>query len=224
MHIPEKYNQFINGSKNYTGLMGISAGKPAFSNRKIMKRYIDFMQEQFLESYFLIADSPKRHNIMGMEGVSEEEAMRRADITGYDTLRFMERLVIGSTGIKIKRWRDFSNHQFYTSNLDILNRSYSENNSFKEECNQLVLAFLSNQNNNPNFNASISREEKVSKCSKYLLEELAMLLALPAILERPLCEIYPGTNKVQEKLQQRQFPFANNLHMRDDRRFVEVYY
>ena len=53
---------------------------------------------------------------------------------------------------------------------------------------------------------------------------IALLISAPFSFPLPVCEIYPGRNEVHEQVQERKFNFCKNLHIKDDRVFMEAYY
>jgi hypothetical protein len=59
---------------------------------------------------------------------------------------------------------------------------------------------------------------------EFCLDELALLVSAPFSFLLPVCETYPGRNKVQEKVQGRKFPFCQDLHIKDDSVFMEARY
>ena len=224
MRIPEVYGKVREQVKGNVAFMGLSLGKPLFSNKRIMSDYIDFLHENFDESYLLIADNPKRHNIVALEGISEEEALKRISETSRNMRVFLEKLASKYLDIHVINW-DESIDENYDHNLSILTRKYHENQEFREECDEGVNEFLSIPSNKGKLEGIGSTLERgVEVASRYHLEELAMLLSLPVALGKKVCEVYPGVNKVQEKLQRDNYDFCSELRKNPNRLFMEVYH
>ena len=167
--VPERYDAVLRNSKNYVGLMGISVGKSDFEDREIMKSYCDFMQEQFLYGVFIIADYPKKYNIMALENVPEKRAEERTRIAGNNMRNALEKITRDFPLIKVSRWKCFMN-QRYRDNLEVLERAYASDLTFQESCNDIVLDFL-----NCNSNVNKWKEQKqppILIAKNYLLDEL----------------------------------------------------
>jgi tRNA-dependent cyclodipeptide synthase len=222
MKIPEKYHGLLE-SKD-VAFMGLSLGKPQFNNKKIMEEYINFLTNNFNKSFLIIGDLPKRHNILALENVREEEALQRISKTSKNMRRFLEKLSSKYSNIQIIDWTDSSDLD-YCHNLSILKREYNNNLEFQEECNNIVRKFISIPSNKDKLEvigSNIKQGVKIS--SNYLLEELSMLLSLPLKLGVNVCEIYPGKNEVQEKLQNDEYNFCSELKKNPKRTFMEVYH
>src|SRR3989344_6709992 len=161
IRVSDRYMEILRNSWNYVGLMGLSVGKVGFGDKETMKAYSEFMHERYPKSYFLIADLPKKYNIMAIEGVDENEAIRRVNIAGEDMARFITGCAKEFPEIEVKRWNDFAIHPLYLKNLALLKGNYERDKlrvelrnmthyklldtNFTQECNYLVWAFLSNQ-------------------------------------------------------------------------------
>lgn len=218
--IPERYSKILANSKCYVGLMGISIGKIDFMNPQIMMEYSRFMQEKFQFSLLIIGDLPKKYNIMALEGVSEKKAEEKTRAAGNDMLGMLEKITANFPLVKVSRWRNHMGER-YARNLKILQESYANNDKFRASSNDLVNDFLSLPLNRVKWKTS---EPPTNIAKNYLLDELAGLLSIPFIFELPVCEIYPGRSEVHERVQNREFPFCKDLHIRDDRVFMEAYY
>lgn len=219
--VPEKYRNILSNSKNYVGLMGLSVGKPDFEDRETMISYSQFMQDHFLYSVFIVADYPKKYNIMALENVSEKNAEERARIAGDNMRNALEKITRDYPLVKVARWRHFMN-QRYEDNLKSLERAYQLDLSFQQSTNEIVREFLSNPANLAKWKES--NDPPIFKAKDYVLDEIALLVSAPFLFPLPACEIYPGRNEVHEKVQERQFSFCKNLHIKDDRVFMEAYY
>src|SRR3989344_38874 len=119
--VPDMYEDILNNSKNYVGLMGLSVGKQEFTNLDIMREYAQFMQNRFLYGIFLIGDYPKKYNIMALEGVSEKKAEERTRIAGDNMRNALEKITRDYPLVKVTRWRNFMTPS-YEHNLEILKR------------------------------------------------------------------------------------------------------
>ncbi len=222
MKIPKKYHGLLE-SKDIA-FIGLSLGKQEFINKKVMEGYIDFLTKDFNKSFLLIADLPKRHNILALENVKEEEALQRVTIASKDMRRFLEKLSSKYSNIQIIDWTDSSDSNYH-HNLNILKREYNNNLDFQEECDSMLRNFISIPSNKDKLEvigSNIKQGVKIS--SNYLLEELSMLLSLPLKLGVNVCEIYPGKNEVQEKLQNDEYDFCSELKKNPKRTFMEVYH
>ncbi len=135
--VPERYRTIQNNSKNYVALMGLSVGKQDFENHNAMASYCDFMQSNFLYGLFVIADFPKKYNIMALDGSSEKRAEERTRIAGDNMRNALERITRDYPLVKVTRWRDFMTSS-YEQNLKILREAYSNDPDFQEKCNYKV--------------------------------------------------------------------------------------
>ena len=224
MKIPQVYERVKEQVKGSVAFIGISLGKPLFYNKEVMEGYVDFLHENFAKAYLLIADTPKRHNIIALEGISEEEALQRITTTSEETKIFFEKLASKYSDVHIINWNDASDDN-YKHNLNVLTRKYHESPEFREECDERVREFLSIPSNKQKLDEIGSTLEKgVGVASKYHLEELAMLLSFPVSLGERVCEIYPGRNEIQEKLQREEYDFSSELRKNPNRLFMEVYH
>ena len=222
MKIPNRYLGVEEQSKGVVGLLGLSLGKSIFYDRKAMEQYAKYLDSQFSESYLLIADLPKRHNIMALEGISEERAIERVIVASKDFRKFLDSIVSSYPRIHILNWEDATDDN-YNSNLGNLRRLYKENTLFREDCNERVNEFLSISANKRRLAVfGKTPGEVVHLASNYLLEELAMLLSLPIRLGEKVCEIYPGINEIQEKLQMGEY--CLDLLKNPERMFMEVFH
>ena len=224
MRIPEAYERVKEQAKDSVAFMGLSLGKPLFYDRGIMGSYIGFLHENFMKSYLLIADKPKRYNIMALEGISENDVLVRISKASKDMRIFLRKLSSKYEDIYIVDWSEVADDN-YQHNLAILTLMYQQNEKFREECGERVIEFLSIPSNSKKIEQIGSTLEKALEiASRYHLEELAMLLSLPISLGEKVCEIYPGVDSVQEKLQSGRYDFCSKLRKNPNRLFMEVYY
>lgn len=221
IRVIDRYQNILSNSKNYMGIMGLSVGKPDFENKENMASYCQFMQKHFLYGVFIIADYPKKYNIMALEGVSEKRAEERASIAGDSMRNSLEKITRDYTFVKVARWQNFMN-QKYKDNLRVLESAYQSDLTFQQSSNKIVREFLNSPTNLTKWKES--NQPPVSKAKDYLLDELALLISAPFSFPLPVCEIYPGRNEIHEQVQERKFPFCKNLHIKNDRVFMEVYY
>ena len=218
--VPDRYKEVFDKSKGYAGLMGLSVGKLAFSHPTLLRAYAAFMQDHFSESVFLIADHPKIHNIRALEGASWEEAERRVNIAGNDMQRSLEKVVSSFPSVRIARWTDF--HDIvYTHNFQVILQEFD--GEFKRRVDTITMAFLELPANKAKWKSRASPPLEIAR--RYVLEELALLTAIPFAFKLPLCEIYPGRNEIQEDLQSKKFRGLNGrLLVKPDFVFMEAYY
>jgi tRNA-dependent cyclodipeptide synthase len=223
MKILERYGKIREISEGVIGFMGLSLGKPLFSDKEVMQRYASFMSDHFSYSYFCIADTPKIHNIVAIDGVTEEEAMLRVSRAGESARKFLEKITAHYDNMSIVSWDEMSDHNYY-SNLKILGQAYENHGNFRRDCDEYVLGFLNLPSNIKKIKARpVGLEMVLEQAHHYLMEELAMLLSFPARFEEAVCEIYPGRNEPQEKLQQGMYEFCSKLVFNKNRLFMEVY-
>ena len=124
----------------------------------------------------------------------------------------------------IINWNDASDDN-YKHNLNVLTNKYNESLEFRNECDKKVREFLSIPSNKQKLEGIGSTlEQGVGVASKYHLEELAMLLSFPISLGEKVCEIYPGMDEVQERLQREEYEFSSELRKNPNRLFMEVYH
>ncbi len=183
------------------GCLGLSIGKKEFENDQIITAYAYYLHETFDFSLMIIADTLKRHNIMAIEGVSETEALRRASIAGNNLFRFIEKKTRRLYNVKVARWDDFMQEVPCRKDLLSLQQGYKESISFRRDCDDCVRLFLENPSNLAKINMHSTLEKAVSIAKDYLLEELAVMSALPQLFGGSHCvEIYPGKLEVQHRL------------------------
>ncbi|MBU0461690.1 MAG: tRNA-dependent cyclodipeptide synthase, partial [Nanoarchaeota archaeon] len=182
------------------------------------------LHEQFKQSYLLIGDRPKRYNLMALEGINEEDALQRITRESECFKRFLEKLSSQYESMHVIDWNSAMDDN-YIDNLRILKREYDNHKEFRAECDERVKEFLlipANKRKLQMIGSTI--EQGLEIANNYHLEELAMLLSLPISLGKTVCEIYPGTNDVQEKLQRGAYAFCSELKKNPDRLFMEVYH
>ena len=233
IRVPERYKGLLEAHpefkrykdyKYYAGLMALSIGKKDFSDLTAMQEYATFMKDHFVHSVLLIADLPKIHNIMALEGVSWNEAERRAKIAGDDMQRSLEKIVRSFPSVKVSRWADFQDI-YYDFHRQAMVQEYAFNADpvFKNGVDALTMEFLELPANKAKWKDPNTPPLDIAK--RYVLDELAMLTAIPHSFELPLCEIYPGRNELQEAIQANQIQcLAQRLSVKPDRVFMEVYY
>ena len=221
IRIPERYEHVARNSKNYIGFIGLSVGKVDFETPNIMNAYCQFMQHHFLYGIFMIGDYPKKYNIMALDGGSEKKAEERPRVAGDNMRNNLEKVTRDYPFVKVARYKHFMT-PLYQTNLTVLQTVYVSNLSFQRSANEIVDEFLNIPTNLTKWRGI--KEPPASKVKDYLLDELALLTSAPFSFPLPVCEIYPGRNELQEQVQQRQFPFCKDLHIKDDRVFMEAYY
>ena len=220
IRIPDRYKEVLEKSKGYAGLMALSIGKKEFSDLAAMHAYSTFMFNHFAYSVLLIADRPKIHNIMALEGVSWKEAERRALIAGDDMQRSLEKLVRNLPSVKVSRWADFQD-TWYDYNRQVILQEFS--GEFKRRVDALTMEFLELPANKAKWQDPHTPPLDIAR--RYVLDELCMLTAIPESFTLPVCEIYPGRNELQEDLQANKFCGLNGrLMVKPDRVFMEAYY
>jgi tRNA-dependent cyclodipeptide synthase len=184
-----------------------------------MRAYAEFMQEQFIHGIFIVADFPKKYNIMAFEGVSEKEAERRATIAGDGLRNGLEKITRDYPFVKVARWKHFMTSD-YEHNLQILHQEFEKCVLFHDEVNTIANAFAENNKHR----WSSSEKPSIAILKEYVLDEVAFLLAVPCSFSTPVCEVYPCEFPLQSKVKARAFPFSNQLQFREDSRFMGAHY
>jgi len=214
------YKSFSAKKKKYAGIMGLSIGKKEFMDKEIMEDYTKFMQDYFIHSVLIVADFPKKYNIMALEGVSEKAAEERSRIGGDNMRNMLEKITRDYPLVKVARWKDFMTKE-YRNNLRVIHSGYEYHSGFQEGVRNLVEEFLHSSQN-------LARPRVLNPSrdmlKDYVLDELAFLLAAPLSFSLPICEIYPGKNRLQEDLQSGAFPFCKDLKISESRIFMDANY
>jgi len=186
-----------------------------------MRFYVNYLGRHFPESHILIADEPKKHNIMAIDGVSEGEAMRRVRIGSADLERAIRRQIPDEFEkyISVHNWSSFNEIGEYKHNLEVLGRAYEVGGEFRDDCDEFVRKFLA---------CSTRRiaggvERALSIAMNYLLEELAMLNAVETQFSDSVTEIYHGRHEIQEKAHAGGYEEITGLILDSGRRFKEVH-
>ena len=221
IRVPEMYVKELAKSQDYVGLIGLSVGKAEFMNPVIMERYAQFMQDHFAYSVMIIADFPKKYNIMALRGVTEDVAEKRTEMAGNELRTNLERVTRDFPTVKVARWRQFMTPD-YEHNLRVMRGAYLQESEFRNSCDGLVMDFLNIPENKARWSSQANPPLEVAK--EYVLDELALFLSVPLSFRLPICEIYPGRNEVHERVQNRDFAFCRDLRLREDRLFMEAYY
>ena len=133
-------------TKDSFAFMGLSLGKQLFENKNVMYFYSKFLSENFSEAFFLIADLPKKYNIMAIEGVSEEEALERIRNTSQKYKIFLERMTESFPNISIKHYADLQDENYF-HNIEILREAYLKDLKFRHQVRRDVADFLCLPNN-----------------------------------------------------------------------------
>jgi tRNA-dependent cyclodipeptide synthase len=210
-------------TKNSFAYMGLSLGKQLFENKNVMQFYSRFLSENFSESFFLIADLPKKYNIMAIEGVSEDEALKRINNTSQKYKIFLERMTEGFPNISIKHYAELQDENYF-HNIKVLREAYLKDLKFRLQVRKDVVDFLSLPNNKKKIDSSqLSFNESVDIAINYRIDELALLLAIPCKYDK-LYEVYPGVDPLHERLHEGKFEFCKNLKQNPRRKFLEVYH
>lgn len=218
--VPKQYREILASSSDYIGFMGLSVGKQDFMRKETMHEYGAFMQENFPFSFFVIADYPKKYNLMALEGFSERKAEERTRVAGDDLRNMLEKVTRNYPRVKVTRWGHFMNED-YLHNLGIVKNAYVQNPEFKDEVDSFAQEFLTLPTNIAKLKGDGKNQIAIAK--EYVLDELAFLVAFPVNFSIPVCEIYPGRHELHEKLQEKSFSFCNDLRLKENRVFMGVY-
>ncbi len=183
------------------GFLGLSVGKKEFQDKELIQAYAEYLHNTFNFSLMIVADTPKRHNIRAIEGVSEREASRRVLVAGDDFLRFIEKVTRPFYRVRPTRWLYLAKETPCKDDLMLLNQGYTESTSFRDDCNEHTRSFLKQPSNLAKIEQHSTLERSVAIAKDYLLEELALVFALPKIFRRNHCvEIYPGKMEIQYRI------------------------
>lgn len=194
------------------GLLGVSIGKPYFSNKKNMKFYTEYLKTNFDSQVILLADEPKRHNYNaispGMSGRLIDKKIRKQVESLTGLIRKFDK------DVEILTWAD-ARDENYISNLKLLREEYVQNSEFQNDINTFVCEFLENFE---------FREinSAIHSCKNYVLEEVAMLNSIQCRFSEPVVEIYPGELIIQE-IAGEKYPNLSKLRNDSRRVFREVY-
>ncbi len=219
--IPSKYKKIREKTKGSQGFMGLSVGKKLFGNKKVIREYAEFMSKHFSESYFLIADLPKKYNIMAIEGISEQSALTKVMRAGYCMRIFLERITEDFPNVYVKNYSELQDENYW-ENLKVLKKAYMQNKEFRDLCQKDVRKFLNLSRNKEKIECR--NFERVLKIAvKYRIDELAILLSIPLGYEK-FCEICPEEDELHEKLQRKEFDFCSKLRINPKRMFMEAKY
>ncbi len=223
MKVLNEHKGLENRTSEYIGFLGVSLGKPLFNKRTVIHQYCKYLEDNFSAGIILLADTPKVHNYMAIEGLSYEVAKERVDKISKDAQIFLNRVAAGFPSISIFTYNDLVSEEYH-HNLSILGREYDSNTEFQSDCKKFVKEFLYLPQN---YSKIKSRDESIETCIdtavKYLLDELAFLTAVPFNFNKPFCEIYPGVHEIQEKLQSQGYDSFEDLKLHPERVFMEVH-
>ena len=223
IQISNKYEKEKKESKGSSGFLGISVGKKLFNNKNVIESYAKFASEHFSDFFFLIADLPKRFNIMALENIGEEDALKKVESAGKDTEVFISKIVNEYPNLSVIRWNEFCDSD-YEYNLRVLYDAYEKDIEFRKAIENDVLEFLSIPGNQEKLRENkIGIKKALTKSVNYRIDELAILLAIPCKYES-ICEIYPGIDQLHERLQNKEFEFCEKLKLNPKRIFMEAYH
>ncbi len=185
----------IQNASHCTGLMGLSVGKLLFQDKVAMRDYAQFLGSSFAQGIFLIADLPKRYNIMAIDEVSKETAQRRALLQGDNQQRMLQKLIQSIPNVTVTRWSDFQTPS-YRDNLSVLRAEYAKQVAFRESVDDYVASFMRAHEGK----IAGRRAAALAVAKEYVLDELALLTSLTTQFRLPVCQIYPQNSFVEDVL------------------------
>lgn len=198
---------------------GLSTGKRLFYDKSYMDRIVLYMRKNAPVSYFIVADKPKRHNLMAIEGYSQQDALRKALGQGDD----LERFIAKYHTVPILRWSHIEQLRVYQHNLQVLQSAWCSNSTFRQDCQKLVLEFLQLPANLQKIhNSGIHLSKAVEIASQYVVEELALLTGFPVTVGGKVLEIYPGRHDIQESINEKRYGFEHQLYLNAHRWFEDI--
>jgi tRNA-dependent cyclodipeptide synthase len=210
--IPPQYKQIVKETKGTIGWMGLSVGKKQFERTDVMKEYIEFMDKQFSESYFIIADWPKKYNYMAINNTKEEHAEKKSLEQGEKLKTFLTKLTSNLPNTHILTWLE-TRDEHYEHISEIIDEGYEEDHTFKKDCKTEVSTFLSLENNLKKILKHSTVEEAYNTSKNYFLEELKLILSFHQQFGNGATEIYPGRNSVQEHIREGKYSFCKHLEL-----------
>ncbi|MAG45604.1 MAG: hypothetical protein CMH63_02410 [Nanoarchaeota archaeon] len=198
---------------NQVGILPVSMGKPYFGDRENMEFYVRYLDDNFSEGHVLVVDSPKRYNLMALEGITEEEALGRIE-EHYGNYEKMVSGMLTNTGVSLRRFNDFWDEKC-EENLQVFGKAYGTDSEFRADANGLIGEFLEGTRHRTE--RGVGPEE----VKDYFLEEMSLLSAISTRF--PLVEVYPGISALETRLYNLGYDFAKNLHLDRNRKFWEVF-
>lgn len=168
----------------------ISVGKSAHEGEKF-EATLEWVKQRFDKAILSINDTLQRFNLIGLEGLAEEEAFTKAEWLGSQWLERHQASIKhleegGDTpaiDFKIIRWSHWLERPEFTANLEKAHRLYRENLNFRQAVETDINMFLSRR--------TIKNVELFRECSRrYLLEESAVFALM--FSEQEAADIYPG--------------------------------
>ena len=209
--------------KHSSAFMGLSLGKKLFYDKKFIKSFASFLNDNFDESFLLIADLPKKYNLIAIDGLSESEAQNKIIIASREMRIFLERTLKEFDNVKVKSYCELQDEN-YLHNLNLLKEAYKQNKEFREQIRKDVEDFIRLPINKEKIlKRGFSIEEAIDISLNYRLDELAILLSIPCRFNG-IYEFYPGHDLLHEDLQNGKYPFCKDLKTNANRDFLEVQY
>jgi len=226
-------NSFLNcterdiQSKKFNIFVGISLGNKYFSKENI-KKYILWALENTKETVlFLIADQNHAINYEVFNSYNREKALQLASRRG-DKVELTIKKIIESLPpekrslIKVARWEEARESQYYKEKIKIFLNEFQENNEFHDFIIKIVQENLGLKTKNINV-------LKLEKLSLYVLDELPILLN-GVEFQSKIYDLhpYPGLSRLDDLLMSLQsgtlFPqLAAKLEIKHKIAEVEAY-
>ena len=193
----------------YKGFIGISLLQRYFSPKRIAY-FIDWGAKQFEEFAVLIMDHPEVYNFIAFNGLTEKDAMKKADEISDERKRSYEKVIngLGIDNVRIVQFRDVVDKARYKE-LDRVVRAYDEKDRvFHRDLMDTVLRFIGGKIDDHCETHGIvaaGRVELVDFLFQHLREEIVGILYL--VEEEYLIEIEPQIEfSTKKKIYEHAFP------------------
>ena len=162
-------------------IIWMSVGNPYF-NPEVIKSIISFCSKKFSKIRILVPFEPAQYTYQAL-GYDENKAKRKARLNSNrlknHTQRVLDQIKIKSSDIKIIDWDvDILPQEAYKKSLKEIENLYAKNKLFQKESESTTEQVLRNKTKE-----NVDFEKAVKIGVKYLLEELAFVLASPLIFE-----------------------------------------
>ena len=171
--------------------LGISLENPVFKG-ETLRALMLWAVSNFENCLMVIGDDLCRFNQKITNGYDDEQALQAAHAKGDDFLSQNELLFeeLKDRNIRITRWNEHIHSNLYHETRGTLHNIFATNNDFKALIEKDAHSFVRRMlRRNEKF--SVDRDQAVSLCCDYLLEEIAVFSSLSE--QGWPVEVYPGS-------------------------------
>ena len=162
-------------------IIWMSVGNPYF-NPEVIKNIVEFCSKKFSKIRILVPFEPAQYTFQALsndENKAKSKARLNSNRLKNHTQRVLDQIKNKSSDIKIINWsEDILPKEEYKKSLKEIETLYSTNKLFQKDCNETTREVL-----NGKTKENIDFEKAVKIGVKYLLEELAFVLASPLIFD-----------------------------------------